>query len=197
VGGRELLERRPQRGKAGGLLETATSALSPNLGPRQFDVLPSSGYENPVSKVSLADYRALAQFRYEIRKFLAFSESAARALGVEPQQHQALLAVKGLPEGVEPTIGALAERLCVQHHTAVALVDKLEERGWAERRRASVDRRQVLLTLTPRGSELLAKLSALHGQQLGAVGSDMVQALDLIVSTRARKGHNGRTRLRP
>ena len=140
-----------------------------------------------MSKVSLADYRALAQFRYEIRRFLAFSESAARAAGIEPQQHQALLAVKGLPEGVEPTIGALAERLCVQHHTAVALVDKLEERGWAQRKRASADRRQVLLTLTSQGSELLAKLSALHGQQLGAVGSDMVQALALIVSTHARK----------
>ncbi|HEY0464218.1 MAG TPA: MarR family transcriptional regulator [Polyangiaceae bacterium] len=140
-----------------------------------------------MSKVSLADYRALAQFRYEIRKFLAFSEAAARAAGIEPQQHQALLAVKGLPAGVEPTIGALAERLCVQHHTAVALVDKLEEHGWVERKRATSDRRQVLLTLTPRGSELLAKLSALHGQQLGAVGADMVQALDLIVSAYARK----------
>jgi len=140
-----------------------------------------------VSKDSLDDYRALAQFRYEIRKFLAFSESAARALGIEPQQHQALLAVKGLPVDVAPTIGALAERLCVQHHTAVALVDKLEERGWAERKRASSDRRQVLLTLTPQGSELLAKLSALHRQQLGAVGANMVQALDLIVSTHAGK----------
>ncbi len=140
-----------------------------------------------MSKVSLADYRALAQFRYEIRKFLAFSEAAARAAGIEPQQHQALLAVKGLPAGVEPTIGALAERLCVQHHTAVALVDKLEEHGWVERRRATSDRRQVLLMLTPEGSKLLANLSALHGQQLGSVGSGMVQALDVIVSAHARK----------
>ena len=156
------------------------------LGSHQVDLLLSTGYENPVPKVSLADYRALAQFRYEIRKFLAFSEAAARTLGIEPQQHQALLAVKGLPEGVEPTIGALAERLCVQHHTAVALVDKLEERGWAARKRASSDRRQVLLTLTPQGGELLAKLSELHSQQLGAVGSDMVHALDLIVSAHTR-----------
>jgi DNA-binding MarR family transcriptional regulator len=145
-----------------------------------------------VSKVSLADYRALAQFRYEIRKFLAFSEAVARASGIEPQQHQALLAVKGLPAGVEPTIGALAERLCVQHHTAVALVDKLEEHGWAERNRASSDRRQVLLTLTPQGSEILAKLSALHSQQLGAVGSGMVQALDVIISAQARKSREER-----
>jgi len=140
-----------------------------------------------VSKVATADYRALAQFRYEIRKFLAFSEAAARGAGIEPQQHQALLAIKGLPEGVEPTIGALAERLCVQHHTAVALVDKIEERLWAKRQRGTIDRRQVLITLTPKGSALLAKLSAMHRDQLGTVGSKMVQALDVIVSAQAGK----------
>jgi len=140
-----------------------------------------------VSKVSLADYRALAQFRYEIRKFLAFSEGAARGGGIEPQQHQALLAIRGLPAGIEPTIGVLAERLCVQHHTAVALVDKLEKHGWAKRRRATSDRRQVLLSLTPKGSALLAKLSAMHREQLGTVGSGMVQALDVIVSAQAEK----------
>jgi DNA-binding MarR family transcriptional regulator len=137
-----------------------------------------------VPKVNLADYRALAQFRYEIRKFLAFSEGAARAAGIEPQQHQALLAIRGLPEAVEPTIGALADRLCVQHHTAVALVDKLEQHGWAKRQRAALDRRQVLLRLTPKGSALLAKLSALHREQLGAVGAGMVQALETIVNAR-------------
>ena len=170
------------------------SALDPRCfrslvssGSRQVDPQLSRGYENPVSKVGLADYRALAQFRHEIRRFLAFSEAAARALGIEPQQHQALLAVKGLPEGVEPTIGALAERLCLQHHTVVALVNKLEEHGWAERKRGSSDRRQVLIMLTPRGSELLAELSAMHSQQLGAVGSAMVSALDLIVSARAQE----------
>ncbi len=138
-------------------------------------------------KLSLADYRALAQFRFEIRKFLAFSESAARAAGIEPQQHQALLALRGLPTGVEPTIGALAERLCVQHHTAVALVDKLEVHGWVVRERSTADRRQVLLSLTLKGSELLAKLSLLHREQLGTVGASMVQALDLIVSAQTKK----------
>jgi DNA-binding MarR family transcriptional regulator len=137
-----------------------------------------------VPKINLADYRALAQFRYEIRKFLAFSEGAARAAGIEPQQHQALLAIRGLPEGVGPTIGVLADRLCVQHHTAVALVDKLEQHGWAKRQRATLDRRQVLLRLTPKGSALLAKLSALHREQLGAVGAGMVQALETIVNAR-------------
>ena len=146
-----------------------------------------------MSKVNLADYRALAEFRYEIRKFLAFSESAARHAGIEPQQHQALLAIKGLPAGLEPTIGALAERLCVQHHTAVALVDKLEERGWAVRKRATSDRRQVLLSLTAKGSALLAKLSAMHREQLGAVGSSMVQALEAIVSAQSLKPQSGKS----
>jgi DNA-binding MarR family transcriptional regulator len=140
-----------------------------------------------VSKVSLADYRALAQFRYEIRKFLAFSDEAARHAGIEPQQHQALLAIKGLPADVEPTIGALAERLCVQHHTVVALVDKLEQHGWAKRQRSTLDRRHVFLTLTPEGGTLLANLSAMHREQLGTVGPRMVQALETIVIAQAQK----------
>ena len=98
----------------------------------------------------LADYRALAAFRYEIRRFLAFSEQAARAAGIEPQQHQLLLAVEGLPVDRQPTIGAIAERLCVQPHTAVALVDKLEARGFVRHERATSDRRNVLLSLPAR-----------------------------------------------
>ena len=74
--------------------------------------------------ISPSDYRALAEFRYQIRAFLSFSERAARAHGVEPQQHQLLLACKGLPTSQRPTIGTLARRLCVEHHTAVALVDR-------------------------------------------------------------------------
>ena len=74
-----------------------------------------------MAKLSNADYRSLAAFRYEIRKFLSFSEQAAREAGIEPQQHQLLLAVRGLPESLRPTIRTISERLCVQHHTAVAI----------------------------------------------------------------------------
>jgi DNA-binding MarR family transcriptional regulator len=133
------------------------------------------------SAPSLADYRALAAFRYEIRRFLAFSEQAARAAGIEPQQHQLLLAVEGLPIDQEPTIGAIAERLCVQHHTAVALVDKLEARGFVRRERAASDRRQVLLRLTPPGHVVLRKLSRRHRAHLQAVGPHMVAALGAIL----------------
>jgi DNA-binding MarR family transcriptional regulator len=140
-----------------------------------------------VRLMSLAttSYRALAGFRYEIRKFLAFSEKAARAAGIEPQQHQMLLAIRGLPEGTRPTIGAVAERLCVQHHTAVALADKLEERGLAQRERDGQDRRVVLLRLTPEGEGVLRSLSALHRDQLRSVGPAMVEVLRAIVEEQA------------
>jgi DNA-binding MarR family transcriptional regulator len=138
-------------------------------------------------RISLADYRSLAAFRYEIRKFLAFSEQAARDAGIEPQQHQMLLAVRGLPEGVRPTIGAVAERLCVQHHTAVALVDKLEARGLIRRKRSEVDRREVLLQVTQEGLELLRALSTLHRDQLQTVGPALLNALQTIIEGRAPK----------
>src|SRR5262245_32701212 len=139
-----------------------------------------------MSKLSTTDYRSLAAFRYEIRKFLAFSEQAARAAGIEPQQYQLLLAVRGLPEGARPTIRAVAERLCVQHHSAVALVDKLERRGLLQRDRSALDRREVLLRLTPEGAEMLRKLSALHRHQLQTVGPALLAALQRITLVQAR-----------
>lgn len=127
-------------------------------------------------------YRLLAAFRHELRRFLAFSEQAARAAGIEPQQHQLLLALRGLPAGAVPTIGTVAERLCVQHHTAVALVDKLEQRGLLERERSSTDRRQVLVHLTKEGENVLRGLSALHRRQLSVVGPHLVASLQAVLA---------------
>jgi DNA-binding MarR family transcriptional regulator len=134
-------------------------------------------------RLTLSDQRALAAFRYELRCFLAFSERAARAAGIEPQQHQLLLAIGGLPAGRRPNIRTLAERLCVQHHTTVALVDKLEQRGLVERRRSTEDKRQVLVRLTDQGAELLLQLSAQHRNQLQSVGPEMVAALAAILGS--------------
>lgn len=128
------------------------------------------------------EYRSLAAFRYEIRCFLAFSERAARDAGVEPQQHQMLLAVRGLPLDLRPTIGTIAERLCVQHHTAVALADKLECAGLLKRERSITDRREVLLRVTPEGEALLGRLSELHQAQLRNAGPRMVETLSQILA---------------
>src|SRR5512147_2140256 len=105
------------------------------------------------------NYKALAEFRYQIRRFLRFSEETARAAGLEPQQYQLMLALKGLPEGSRHRIGEVAERLQIQHHSTVELVDRLARRGLIRRRRGESDRREVLLELTPRGDKLLQELA--------------------------------------
>src|SRR5689334_2054054 len=105
------------------------------------------------------DFQVPAEIRYEIRRFLHFSEQAPRDAGVEPRQHQLLLAVKGLPDGREPTVGELAERLQLQHHSADELIARAEERGLVKRRRAEVDRRRVHVTLTAEGERLLGDLT--------------------------------------
>ena len=123
------------------------------------------------------EYQALAEFRYQIRRFLRCSEAAARAAGLEPQQHQLLLAVRGLPDGSDSTIGNIAERLQIQHHSTVELVDRLVKRGWIQRRRDGADRRQVMLQLTPKGEKILRDLSVHHEEELRNLGPQLVGAL--------------------
>jgi DNA-binding MarR family transcriptional regulator len=116
------------------------------------------------------DFRALAEFRRELRKFLAFSEKAAAAAGLTGQQHQALLAIRGLCERGEMSIGELADALLLRHHSAVELVDRLVRVGLVARTIDAVDGRRVLVRLTPAGEKRLHGLSAAHMQELAAVG---------------------------
>jgi DNA-binding MarR family transcriptional regulator len=150
---------------------------------------PQSASDEP----SLADYRSLAEFRYQIRRFLSFSEHAARAAGMEPQQHQLLLAIKGLPPDRRPTIKALAERLCVQHHTVVALVDQVEARKLVRRKRHAKDRREILLVLTAQGDRILRGLSVLHRDQLRVVGPTLVEALASILGQQQKQAQSPRS----
>lgn len=128
------------------------------------------------------EYVALEELRFRIRKFLRFSEEAAGGEGLEPQQHQMLLAVRALsakcPEG--PTVGTLAERLLIKHHSAVGMLDRLAERGLVERIRGGPDRRQVRLRLSAIGHEKLAHLSAIHHEELRQFAPQLVEALDAI-----------------
>src|SRR5215467_2136287 len=101
--------------------------------------------------LTLAQYRDLAEFRRQIRKFLHFSEATAKEHGIEPQQHQLLLTVQGLPEGAKPTIREIASRLFIQHHSAVELVNRLESAGAIARHPGPEDKREVWIRLTPIG----------------------------------------------
>lgn len=112
------------------------------------------------------DYRLLAEFRRVLRQFLAFSESAAREAGLTPQQHQALLAIEGFEDDRLPTVGDLAKRLVIRHHSAVGLVDRLAREGLVARQDDATDRRRVTLTLTKKAERLLAGLSAAHRDEL-------------------------------
>src|SRR3954451_7590270 len=105
--------------------------------------------------LNIAEYRRLSEFRYQMRRFLRFSEDAARLRGLEPQQHQSLLAIKGLPAGVQPTIVNLAERMQLAHHSMVELVDRITEKGLAVRTRSTEDRRNTCVVLTPKGEKVL------------------------------------------
>jgi DNA-binding MarR family transcriptional regulator len=136
------------------------------------------------------DYTALAELRHQIRKFLTFSEQEARAVGLEPQQHQLLLAVKGLPESERPTVSTLAERLRVRHHTVVGLVDRLVAAKLAARRPSKTDRREILVQLTPRGERLLRELSLLHHAELETAAPALVTALESIVGGSAKRKVN-------
>lgn len=124
------------------------------------------------------DYGALADFRYEIRRFLSFSERAARATGIEPQQHQTLLALKGLPKNQKATVGALTERLQIRHHTAVGLTDRLAAKRLITRAIGREDRREVLLALTRRGEKMLRKISLSHHAELSSAGPRLLRALE-------------------
>jgi DNA-binding MarR family transcriptional regulator len=131
------------------------------------------------------DYAALADFRHQLRRFLAFSEARARSAGLEPRQHQLLLALRGLRADVQPSVGALAERLLLRPHTVVGLVDRLARRGLVRRARASGDRRRVHLELTRRGHDRLRSLSLAHRAELASAGPALVAALRKVLRGRA------------
>jgi DNA-binding MarR family transcriptional regulator len=129
------------------------------------------------NKITKAHYETLAELRYALRQFLRFSENAAHAAGVTAQQHQAMLAIKGFPGRDRITIGELAERLQILHHSAVGLANRLVIERYARRVLSQKDRRQVYLDLTTRGETVLEKLSAVHREQLKRVGPQIGQLL--------------------
>jgi len=132
---------------------------------------------------TLSDYESLAEVRYQLRRFLHFSEQAAREAGLEPQQHQLMLALKGLPEGTRPRVGELAERLQIKHHSAVELINRLSSAGCVRRHRGGEDRREVLVALTPKGEKILRELSLHHRAELRKRGPLLITALKRAMGT--------------
>jgi len=121
------------------------------------------------AQTSVVDYRALARFRYQLRLFLAFSETAAKRAGLTPQQHQALLAIKGYSGSASASVGDLARFLLIRHHTAVELVNRMAKLGLLSRMVDADDGRRVLVQLTKKGERKLQALSRIHIDELRSV----------------------------
>jgi DNA-binding MarR family transcriptional regulator len=130
-----------------------------------------------------AEYELLAEFRQVLRRFLLFSKTAAEQVGLTPQQHQVLLAIRGRPAGCAITVGELAERLQIRPHSAVGLVDRLVDRALLERVTSPDDRRQVHLVLTPDAEALLERLTAAHKAELKQIGPVLSLLLERIAKS--------------
>jgi DNA-binding MarR family transcriptional regulator len=133
-------------------------------------------------EINLQDIQALAEFRYLIRRFLRASEQLLKTADLKPQQYQLLLHVKASGTGQPTTIGTIAERLQIQHHSTVELADRLTGKGLLRRRRAGDDRRQVILELTPKGEKVLRELALHHREELRSNGPGLVGALKKVLS---------------
>jgi DNA-binding MarR family transcriptional regulator len=131
-----------------------------------------------------ADYQALAEFRHALRQFLDFSQEAARQAGLAPQQHQALLAIKGYPGRDEVTVKELAERLLLRHHSTVELIDRLEGLGLLRRKADPDDGRRVRVALTAKAERRLADLSATHLEEIRRLGPTLGMLLGRFAKSR-------------
>jgi DNA-binding MarR family transcriptional regulator len=133
-----------------------------------------------ISRLDTADYQRLAAFRHALRRFTAFSEDAARSAGVTPQQHQALLAIKGDADPETISVRHLADQLLLQPNSTAELVDRMVKAGLLERSEASADRRAVVLSLTPAAEDVLRSLSTAHIRELRYITPVLDGLIDLL-----------------
>lgn len=140
-------------------------------------------------RLTKADYVALAEFRHCLRRFLDFSQRAARDFGLAPQQHQALLSIMGKPGDGLMTISELADHLMIKHHSAVELIDRLEAIDLVRRQPDETDRRRVLLSLTPAAQDLLARMSSVHLEELRRIGPQLASLLAGLERDRGGQPH--------
>lgn len=143
-----------------------------------------------MKRISPAEYQAMAELRYRLRLFLREGDAAARTAGLEPQQYLMLLAIRGLPDGAPAKIQSLADGLLVKHHSAVELIDRLEKHGYVRRARSREDRREVLVSILPKGQRILERVVQQRISELRAGGRNLIRAIDVLLHD-AQKNRNG------
>jgi DNA-binding MarR family transcriptional regulator len=140
-----------------------------------------SGRSRKSPEFTTAQFRQLSEMRYQLLKFLHFSQDAADRAGIRPQQHQLLLAVHGMPLNVEPSIANVAQRMLLKHNSAVELVDRTIDLGFLRRTHDLTDHRRILLRLTPEGERLLRSLTEHHVAELEVAGPRLIEFLRLVI----------------
>ena len=146
-----------------------------------------------VKSITASEYSSLAEFRFQIRRFLRFSEQAARDAGIEPQQHQLLLALKAAGSA-HSTIGGLLDRLQLRHHSVTGLVDRLENSGLVKRKRSDADHRSQIVRLTSAGERVLGRLSVEHREELRSTMPALIGSLAFILKG-SKNGHKRPSRI--
>jgi len=131
----------------------------------------------PARSLTGRQFLSLAEFRYQLRCFLRFSEQECRARGLQPQHYQLLVALRGLPLHKSPTIGTLAERMQTEHHSMVELLDRASDQGLVTRKRDAKDRRRVSIHLTAKGEKLVEELAVSHASELQRMGERLAAPL--------------------
>jgi DNA-binding MarR family transcriptional regulator len=140
--------------------------------------------KNPAKILSRSEYKALAEFRYQIRRYLRYMEEKARAGGYNPQQYQLLLAIEGLPEGQMPTIKTVAERMQLNHNSTVELVDRCVQSGLLNRQRTGLDRRIVSLVPTLKGKRMMQEQARASRAELQEIGPVLLSSLQRLTNQR-------------
>jgi len=135
------------------------------------------------ARITGGEYHALSELRYLIRRFLQEGDETARQAGLEPQQYLLLLAIRGLQTGQGISIRTLADRLALRHHSTVELIDRMEAHGFVKRTRGREDRRQVLVSLQPRGEKLLEKVVAQRLVELRSHGRALVESIGKLLES--------------
>ena len=147
---------------------------------------------NRKREIADGEFRALAELRYRLRRFVQQGDVAARKAGLEPQQYLLLLAIRGLPEGQESTIRVLAERLLLRHHSAVELVNRMQKHGYLRRMQSQSDRRKVLVLLQPRGARLLELVAAQRISEIRSEGRALGETITALLQKSKVKAKAGR-----
>lgn len=158
--------------------------------------IPRAAASELTSELDVAHLKRLAEFRFQLRRFLHVSQGAAEQMGLRHQQYQLLQCVGGMPDAMAPTIANVAARMFLKHNSAVELVDRTIEQKLLRRLDDAADHRRILLSMTPLGERILASLAVFHTRELEQLGPELVRALDHILSSSARKAPKAKVEAR-